>query len=113
MRQFNERSGVEFDAYLETFDGAPTIPESVHWRVRNVTLESIPLDWQSATWSILTDDSGGISGVKVAVEVPGTVNVLSNGNKSEQFELQVVTNKDTAREFSEVVRYKVVSIGVR
>ena len=113
MRVYNQNSGVEFDAWFEANPGTPTIPPGVHWRLRCVTNDQTLVDWTSASYEIQSDESG-ITGVVSRIDVPGSKNtIIDSANKREIKELQVVSGKDTDREFSETVQYYVSAMGGR
>ncbi len=107
MRIYNERSGVEYDAYFEAQPGTPTVPGTVHWRLLCATNEQTLVDCTPVPYVIESDESG-ITGVRARIDVPGSKNVIVNpANRREIKELQVVCDKDTDREFSEVMQYYV------
>lgn len=108
MRLFNERSGVEFDAWFQSYPGEPTIPPSVHYRLLCVTTGKTLIDWTEVPYEILSSEEG-IDGVKAHIDIAGSDNILqSRASKREVKELQVVSGKDTDREYSEVLQYGIV-----
>lgn len=100
MQVYAQKSGIEVDAWFESVPGVPTVPTTVHWRVRNVTIDEIVIDWTEGTYTIESNETG-ITGVRTRIDIPGSANVLSQqGGRRETFELQVVADKDTDREYS-------------
>ncbi len=113
MRLYNERSGVEFDAWFESNPGEPTIPPSVHYRLRNVDADLTLIDTTAVPYEVVSAE-GTMTGVKAHIEIPGTVHVLSNTSaKREVFELQVFAGMGTPREYSDTHQYYVVKMGGR
>lgn len=113
MRLYNEFSGVEFDAWFESNPGEPTIPPTVHYRLRCETNDQTVIDWTSVPYEIISADDG-ISGVRAHIEIPGSANqILNAANRREVRDLQVVAAKDQDREYSDSIQYYVVSKGRR
>ena len=113
MRFVNEKSGREFQAWFESNPGEPTVPSTVHWCLRNNTHDATVQEWVELE-PVVVSANGAITGVKATVDVPGSLHVLTDrNNRREEFELQVVAAKDTAREYSEVLPYYVVRMSGR
>ena len=113
MRVYNEHSGNEYTCWFESVPGVPTVPTTVHWRLRNVSADQILQDWTELTPEIVSDESG-ITGVKTTIDINGQLNVLfSRSARRETFELQVVADKDDPREYSKFHQYAVANGGQR
>lgn len=113
MRVFNQNSGIEYDAWFESQPGTPTVPSSVHWRLRCATNDQTLVDWTSVAYVIESDETG-VTGVRARIDVPGSQNgIVNSRNRREMKELQVVADKDTDREFSVVHQYYITAMGGR
>lgn len=113
MRLYNEYSGVEFVAWFTATPGVPTVPTTVHWRLRCTTNDQVLQDWTTVAPSIQSDNTG-ITGVKAAVDVPGSLNgIINRANRREIKQLQVVADKDTDREYSVIREWYVLNTGER
>ena len=112
MRLYNERSGVEFDAWFENNAGTPALPTTVHYRLMCVTNDQAMVDWTLVAADTLYGDNGAIQGIRAHIQVPGSANRLIS-ERREVKELQVVADKDLDSEYSEVLQYGVVSMGRR
>lgn len=114
MRIVNERSGLEYQAAFEAAGNVPTVPTTVHWRLRCVTNDETLQDWTLIGSTPTVDDGGALALVASTVNVPGAMNALiDRNNRREVRELQVVADKDTEREFSTVMQYYVVRMDGR
>ena len=114
MKVYNEHSGVEFAAFFEANPGVPTVPPTVHWRLRCLTNDVVLQDWTEVAYEIQSDESGAVMGVRATIDIDGALNVLQNdNNRRETKQLQVVAGKDTAREFSKFHEYAVANGGPR
>lgn len=110
MRVYNERSGVEFQAWFESTPGVPTVPTTVHWRLHCVTSDKALQDDTEVTPEIVSDGTG-ITGVKVTIDVPGSLNAIQNDRNSRELkQLLIIADKDTDREFSETREYYVRNV---
>jgi len=113
VRVYNEHTGVEFTAWFTSNPGVPTLPLSVHYRLRCLTNDLVLQDWTELAPEIIADETG-ITGVKVVIDVDGALNVLQDSNnRRETKQLQVVAAKDTPREFSKFRDYAVANGGGR
>jgi hypothetical protein len=111
MRVYVEKSGVEFQAWFEANPGTPTIPASAHWKLYDVTNEKTLQDWTELTPTTESDETG-ITGVKVTIDIPGSLNVIQESKNSRELKrLIVVAAKDTDREFSETRDYYIRKVG--
>lgn len=114
MKVYNEHSGVEFSAFFESIPGVPTVPPSVHWRLRCLTTDTLLQDWTEIAYEIQSDDAGAVIGVKAAIDIDGSLNVMQDtNNRRETKQLQVVAGKDTAREYSKFHEYAIAYGGSR
>lgn len=113
MRLIKESSGREFEAWFETVAGAPTVPPSAHWRLVDTTngLNEALTDWTAVAPEIRTDQTGAMIGVRVVVNVPGSLNRIRNrANLREGRELQIVAAKDQDQEYAETLPYYVTAM---
>ena len=102
---FPQKSGIEGNFAFESVTGEAALPGSAHWRLTCETTGRVLQDWTAA--SIATETSGGaVTRVSVTVEVPGSVNVLSDSSNSRETKtLTICADKDTDREYSEDFQY--------
>ena len=98
---YNEKAGEEFTATFEDVDGAPSLPQTVHWRLVNDTHDSVVQDWTAVTASSV-----------VSIDLPGSLMVrLDPSNARERFTLLVVADKDAANEYNEPYEFDVRRVG--
>jgi hypothetical protein len=110
MRVYNERSGVEFQAWFEATPGVPTVPSSVHWLLHCVTNDMALQEATAVSPEIISDETG-ITGVKVTIDIPGSLNAIQNdANMREVKQLLVISGMGTDREYSEVHEYYVRNV---
>ena len=111
MRVYVEKSGVEFQAWFESNPGTPTVPVSAHWKLYDVTNEKDLQDWTELT-PVILQDNGVTSGVRVTIDVPGSLNAIQNSKNSRELKrVIVVAGKDTDREFAETRDYYIRKVG--
>ncbi len=109
MRVYKQGDGVEFVAWFEATPGVPTVPLSVHWRLRCVTSNTVLVDWTELTPETVTE-SGVLVGVRAVVEIDGANNGMQDSsNRRETKQLQVTAAKGTPRQKSEFLEYAIAN----
>jgi hypothetical protein len=110
VRLINERSGREFTAFFETVGGDPQVPGTAHWRLVRDAMGSVTVlqDWTPETPEVVTDASGGITGIKISINVDGMHHRMTEPRlRRDPRQLQVVADMDSPREYSQVEDYYV------
>jgi hypothetical protein len=111
MRVYNEKSGIEFEAWFETEPGVPTVPSSVHWKLLDVNTDTTLQDW-TAVVAVIESDETGITGVRSTIDVSGQLNVMTDTSKTRELKrVLIVADKDSAREYSQERDYYVKKVG--
>ena len=92
---YKERSGVELTAELTDVNGAPALPNTVHWRFTCQTNDTTLQDWTAVTPTLGTS-------VTADIVVPGTLTgIQDRSNERELKSVLIVANKDADDEYSE------------
>lgn len=108
MHTISENDGLEFRVRFFDASGArPAIPETVHWRL---DCETTGRELQG--WTALDPETvaglSGVSEVYVDLDISGQLNrIQQNRNKTEVKTVQVVADKDGARQYSDDFQYAV------
>lgn len=109
MRVYNAGDGAEFRAWFEATPNVPTVPQSAHWRLRDLTSRTVLQDWTEVT-PVEVYANGARTGVYALIEIDGTLNVMQDDcRRRETKQLQVVAAKGTARQYSKYFEYAVVN----
>lgn len=109
MRVYNQDDGIEFAAWFEATPGVPTVPPSVHYRLRCKTNNLVLQDWTEVTTETVTE-AGVILGVRSIIEIDGALNAIQDtANRRETKELQVTAGKSTPRAKSEFREYAIAN----
>ena len=109
MYVYNQGDGIEFAAWFEATPGVPTVPPSVHWRLRCVTNDKVLQDWLPATPEVISEN-GVITGVRAVIEIDGQLNEMQDvNNRRETKQLQVSASKGLARAKAEFYEYAVAN----
>lgn len=96
---FKERTNVIATANFRA-DGAAFPPNTVHWKLINVTADITRVDWQAVTAS----DS-------VEISIPaGQLAIYDRNNSKELFELTIVANKDTDTALPNTERFWIIKL---
>lgn len=94
---YNEGAGIEWTATFTDERYQPAVPGTVHWRLTCEHCDKVLKDWTQVAASLNADGT-----VTAYIEVPGSVVTLCDRrNQREPKKLLVVSDKDTAREYSE------------
>src|SRR4051812_14040891 len=101
MRITNAGNGREFEAWFETVSGEPTVPPTVHWRLRCMTTGTLLQDLTEVPIEIISDGTG-ITGVKATIEIDGALNEMQNTrNPREVRQLEIIAAYGTPHQYSE------------
>lgn len=88
-------------------ESGPTIPATAHWRLDCVTSDKTLVGWTAASVQSQSNAFGLIESW-ITIEIPGSVNAIQDeSNKREEKQVLIVADRDTDREYSEVVPYYV------
>ena len=100
MRRFNEGTNVVAAVTFLDSDNSPSIPSTVHYRLRNTTANRTVIDWTSVS-----------PATALEIDIPAqSVAIVSQSRRTERQQLTVVANKDTAAQITEVVEWIVVNL---
>ena len=98
---YNERSAFTTTAYYRNASDAADTPTTIHYRVDDLTTNTVITNWTSAT-----------PGVSVDITITPTENrMISNRNKWERRQITVSADKGLSTETRDIVQYKVLNTG--
>lgn len=92
----NLRVTVNFSA-----SGAPVVPTTIHYKLRNDTEDVTVIDWTSVT-----------PAAEIQISIPAqSVKIEDSERQREVQELTVVADKDLSTQVPDYVRWNVINIG--
>jgi hypothetical protein len=108
---YNEKAGVELKArFYEQDQRTPAVPNSIHYRIDCETTNQTLLDWTELSPSTIAD-AVKLLEVYVEIDIPGSLNAIQKDRNSRELKkVLVVSNKDTASEYSEEYEYYVRNV---
>jgi hypothetical protein len=108
---YNEKAGVELKARFYAQDQrTPAVPSTIHYRLDCDSTNQTLVDWTELVPTLIAD-AVRLLEVYVEIDIPGSLNAIQKDRNSRELKkVLVVSNKDTASEFSEEYEYYVRNV---